>query len=189
MDIWDVIDPRFQDILSYRKSLSNDGSYEATHPELYTPDRRVYLDGTLQSTLKGNEPYHEALVHPGMFTHANPRRVAIIGGGEGATLREVLKHKSIQHVKMIDIDQGMVETSRDHLPMWNICSDIVGSTISCFDDARADVLCEDALAWFIHRFADDGNITSSSNSGSSNNNEKTLMKKEQKFDVIIMDAL
>jgi len=121
----------------------------------------------------GNEPYHEALVHPGMFAHPSPKRVAIIGGGEGATLREVLKHKTVQHVKMIEIDRGMVETSKEFLSSWNTCTDIVGSTESCFDDPRAEVLYEDALAWFIDRFASTANE----------------YKHEEKFDVIIMDAL
>jgi predicted membrane-bound spermidine synthase len=83
IDIWDVIKPKFQSIDSYRKSQSNIESYEANHPELYLPDRQVYLDGTMQSTRKGKEAYHEVLVHPGLFAHNNPRRVAIVGGGGG----------------------------------------------------------------------------------------------------------
>lgn len=163
-------------MLSYKKSLSTtDDTYEAQHPDLYAPDRQVFLDGMLQSTRMGNEAYHEALVHPGMFTHLSPKRVAIIGGGEGATLREVLKHKSVQHVKMIEIDCIMVKTSREFLPSWNSCSDISGSTHSCFDDPRADILCEDALSWFIDRFS-----TDPTSGGNAN---------EDKFDVIIMDAL
>ena len=172
IDIWDVIKPKFQSIDSYRKSQSNIESYESNHPELYLPDRQVYLDGTMQSTRKGNEAYHEALVHPGLFAHNNPRRVAIIGGGEGATLREILKHKTVEHVKMIEIDKDMIETSRKYLPDWNQCDDIVGSTHSCFDDPRADVLSEDALAWFIDRFS-----------------SKKTVDGEERFDVIFMDAL
>jgi len=172
IDIWDVIKPKFQSIDSYRKSQSNDESYEANHPELYLPDRQVYLDGTMQSTRKGNEAYHEALVHPGLFAHSNPRRVAIIGGGEGATLREILKHKTVEHVKMIEIDKDMIETSRKYLPDWNQCNDIFRSTHSCFDDPRADVLSEDALAWFIDRFS-----------------SKKTVDGEERFDVIFMDAL
>eukprot|EP00591_Stephanopyxis_turris_P010009 CAMPEP_0195509728 /NCGR_PEP_ID=MMETSP0794_2-20130614/2585_1 /TAXON_ID=515487 /ORGANISM="Stephanopyxis turris, Strain CCMP 815" /LENGTH=880 /DNA_ID=CAMNT_0040637019 /DNA_START=160 /DNA_END=2802 /DNA_ORIENTATION=+ len=172
IDIWDVLDPKYTDLISYRRSLQNDDSYEATHPELFLPNRKVHLDGVLQSSRLGNEAYHEALVHPGMFAHPNPKRVAIIGGGEGATLREILKHNTLELVKMIEIDEGMVKTSREFLPDWSDCSDMVGSTQSCFDDLRADILNEDALAWFMDRFADgveDGT--------------------EEKFDVIIMDAL
>ena len=61
IDVYEVIRPRFSDIISYRKSLSNDGSYEATHPELYRPDRVVFLDGVMQSSMYGDEAYHEAL--------------------------------------------------------------------------------------------------------------------------------
>jgi spermidine synthase len=59
---------------------------------MYNPDKLLYLDGVLQSTYYGDAAYHEALVHPTMTSHPNPRQGAIIGGGEGATLREVLKH-------------------------------------------------------------------------------------------------
>jgi len=122
IDIWDVITPKFQSIDSYRKSQCNIESYEANHPELYLPDRQVYLDGTMQSTRKGKEA------------------------------REILKHKTVEHVKMIEIDKDMIEMSRKYLTDWNQCGNIVGSTHSCFDDPRADVLSEDALAWFIDRF-------------------------------------
>jgi len=84
-----VLDPRFDSMVQYQKSLSNDGSYESLHPELFYLNRNIYLNGQIQSSLKGERAYHEALVHPAMITHPNPKRVAIIGGGEGATLREV----------------------------------------------------------------------------------------------------
>lgn len=64
------------------KSLSNDGSYESRNKELFTTDKEVYLDGDVQSSSYGDVQYHEALVHPALITHPNPRRVAIIGGGE-----------------------------------------------------------------------------------------------------------
>jgi len=57
------------------------------------PDKILFLDGIIQSTLYGDAPYHESIVHPAMLVHPGPKRVAIIGGGEGATLREVLKHR------------------------------------------------------------------------------------------------
>jgi len=139
-------------------------------------NRLVYLDGILQSTRDGNEAYHEALVQPAMFAHSNPKRVAIIGGGEGATLREVLKHESIEKVKMIEIDGEMVDVSHTYLPDWNDCSDIVGSAAWCGDDDRADLHYEDAFAWFIERFSEEGKIDQEE-------------YKEEKFDVVIMDAL
>mmetsp|Transcript_937 Transcript_937/g.1444 ORF Transcript_937/g.1444 Transcript_937/m.1444 type:complete len:866 (+) Transcript_937:187-2784(+) len=150
------------------------GSYEAQHPEFFQPHRIVYLDGVIQSTRTHLEAYHEALVHSVMITHKNPKRVAIIGGGEGATLKEVLKHNTLEKVQMIEIDEEMVITSREYLPEWSDCSDLIGSAKWCGDDERADIFYEDALAWFIDRFSEGGKYAS---------------EDHPKFDVIIMDAL
>ncbi len=121
----------------------------------------------------GDAPYHEALVHPAMIVHSHPRRVAIIGGGEGATLREVLKHKSVEEVVMVEIDERLVELCREYLPEWSDCSDLVGAdAISCFDDSRVTVYFEDAFAWFVEGFG--GGV-------------ETVRR--ERFDVIIMDAL
>ena len=129
------------------------------------------MDGVLQSTLYGEAAYHETLVHPSMIAHPNPKRVAIIGGGEGATLREVLKHNTVEEVVMVEIDQELVELCREHLPEWSDCSDIEGSDAeSCFDDSRARIVYTDAFQWFMDNFHDE-------------------VEEAQKFDVIIMDAL
>jgi spermidine synthase len=171
VDIYDVIYNRFNTLKRYKKSLSNDGSYESKHPELFKPERIVLLDGIAQSRSKGEEAYHEALVHPALFSHENPKRVAIIGGGEGATLREVLKHKTVETAIMIEIDEAMVQISRQYIPTWNDCSDLLGSTSCCLDDPRADIYYEDAMGWFIQRYGDD------------------VKRKAELLDVIIMDLL
>ena len=168
VDIYDVLIPNVQSFDDYTKSLSNDGSYQANHSELFRPDRIVFLDGVMQSRRSGDAAYHEALVHPAMFAHANPKRVAIIGGGEGATLREVLKHKTVEKVVMIDIDEQMVSLSREYLPEWSDCSMLEGISGSCFDDPRVELYCADALAWFIERYSE---------------------ASQDPFDVIIMDLL
>lgn len=89
-EVYDVIDSRVNKIDNYERSLllSNDdddgsSSYESQHPELFQPDRLLFLSQVLQSRLLGLEAYHEALVHPAMTAHPEPKRVAIIGGGEG----------------------------------------------------------------------------------------------------------
>jgi spermidine synthase len=129
------------------------------------------LDGMLQSNFHDQAAYHEALVHPALFSHAKPKRVAIIGGGEAATLREVLKHNTIEEAIMIEIDEMVVNVSKEHLPEWSDCSDLVGSTPWCVQDPRATIYYEDALAWFMDRYG---------NGGTSNNDT---------IDVVIMDAL
>jgi spermidine synthase len=170
--IVDVLRPGLQSLDDYHRSLSDDGSYQSVHPELFTPDRIIFLDGVLQSRLSGDAAYHETLVHPGMFAHPNPKRVAIIGGGEGATLREVLKHDTVETVFMVEIDEMMVQVSREFLPSWSDCSNVVGSTPNCFDDPRVELHHMDAFKWFIENF-------------SSNGTEAAV----EPFDVIIMDAL
>lgn len=81
--------------------------------------RILMLDGKLQSAESDEELYHELLVHPSMTFHPNPRRVLIIGGGEGATLREVLKHKTVETVTMVDIDAELIELSKRYLGSWH----------------------------------------------------------------------
>lgn len=127
------------------------------------------LDGWVQSTLFDEVPYHEALVHPALFAHNKPKRVAIIGGGEAATLREVLKHNTIEEAIMIEIDEMMVNVSREYLPEWSNCTDF-GSPW-CVEDPRVKMYYEDALAWFMDRFS-----------------QLKLIEEEQ-LDVVIMDAL
>jgi S-adenosylmethionine decarboxylase proenzyme len=195
IEVFDVINPRFRRLQSHKRSLTNDGSYEAQHPELFLPDRVVYLDKIMQSRRYGEKEYHEALVHPAMFAHRHPKRVAIIGGmnrericrlfcpvdfsptcnclgGEGATLREVLKHKTVENVTMIEIDEVMVQVSRKVLPEWSSCIDFGDGLESCFDDPRATVYYADAISWFINVFGDERSFDD-----------------DLKFDVIIMDAL
>jgi spermidine synthase len=172
IEIYDVINPRFRTVESHKRSLANDGSYESLNSDLFLLDRVVYLDKIMQSRRFGEKEYHEALVHPAMFAHENPKRVAIIGGGEGATLREVLKHRTVEQVTMIEIDEVMVSVSRRYIPEWSTCRDIAGGTDSCFDDPRASVLYSDAVAWFKDKFGGDATV-----------------RDDELFDVIIMDAL
>ena len=74
--------------------------------------RSLMLDGKTQSTERDEHIYHEALVHPAMLLHPDPRSVFIGGGGEGATLREVLAYKSVANVSMLDMDGEVVELCR-----------------------------------------------------------------------------
>jgi len=94
----------------------------------------LFLDGFAQSTEYDEFIYHESLAHPAMITHGNPRKVLIVGGGEGATLREVLKHESVERAVMVDIDEELVNLCRKYLPEWHK---------GAFDDPRVELVFAD----------------------------------------------
>jgi len=95
----------------------------------------LVLDGKIQSSEADEFIYHEALVHPAMLTHPQPERVFMAGGGEGATLREVLAHKTVKRAVMVDIDEEVVSLCRRFLPSWHQ---------NAFDDPRAELHFVDA---------------------------------------------
>ena len=95
----------------------------------------LFLDGAPQSALADEFVYHEALVHPALVAHPSPRRVLIAGGGEGATLREVLRHPSVEQATMVDIDGELIDFCREHLADWHQ---------GAFDDRRASLIVGDA---------------------------------------------
>lgn len=167
VDVFDVVDPKIRGAIH--------SAYDNPNVQM-EPDRIIYLDHIMQSRRYGEAAYHESLVHPAMFAsiNTNPKRVAIIGGGEGATLREVLKHRTVETAVMIEIDEIMVNVSRQYLPEWSDCSEFVADVESCFDDPRAEVYYEDAIAWFINQFG---------------KSVEQKIDKSKQFDVIIMDAL
>ena len=99
--------------------------------------RSLFLDEKIQSAMADEFIYHEALVHPALVTHPSPRRVFIAGGGEGATLREILRHRCVESVLMVDIDREAVEACRVHL------ADVHQGA---FDDPRLTLVHADARA-------------------------------------------
>jgi spermidine synthase len=96
----------------------------------------LVLDGDTQSSQADEKIYHESLVHPAMAAAGDRAEVLILGGGEGATLREVLRDPSVRRCTMVDIDGQVVELSKRYLPEW---SD------GAFEDPRARVIIGDAL--------------------------------------------
>ncbi|MFC1919884.1 polyamine aminopropyltransferase [Chloroflexota bacterium] len=97
--------------------------------------RCLILDGRMQSSQLDEFIYHESLVQPGMVLHPAAREVLIAGGGEGATLRQVLMHTSVERVVMVDIDKDVIETCKELLFSWHRDS---------FDDSRVELIIDDA---------------------------------------------
>ena len=79
----------------------------------------LIIDGDVNSTARDEKVYHEALVHPALIASGKPSRVLIGGGGEGATLREVLRHVNVQECVMVDIDERAVNIYKQCLPTWS----------------------------------------------------------------------
>ncbi|MCX8182304.1 MAG: polyamine aminopropyltransferase [Candidatus Methanomethyliaceae archaeon] len=96
--------------------------------------KMLILDGKVQSTMRDEYLYHEALVHPAMIAHPRPEEVLIIGGGEGGTLREVLRHTAVRETVMVDIDIEVVESSKRYLPELSR---------GAFDDGRVELVVGD----------------------------------------------
>jgi spermidine synthase len=70
---------------------------------------RLYLNGNLQFAERDEYRYHEALVHPAMAAHGHPQRVAVLGGGDGMAVREVLKYPSVESVTLVELDPAMTQ--------------------------------------------------------------------------------
>lgn len=78
--------------------------------------KMLLLDGLVMTTVFDEFVYHEMISHPALCTHPNPKRVLIIGGGDGGAVREVLRHPSVESVELCEIDRRVVEVCVEHLP-------------------------------------------------------------------------
>ncbi len=76
------------------------------------------LDGEIQCCSSDEALYHEALVHPAMLLASDPKTILIVGGGEGATAREILRHPGVEKVVMVDLDQEFFDLCKEYMPSW-----------------------------------------------------------------------
>lgn len=118
----------------------------------------LVLDGTVQLVEVGEESYHEVLVHPVMLAHPNPKKVLVIGGGDGGTLREVLRHETVEKAIMVEIDEGVVEASYLYL---DVARDLLERLMKK-EEPRGELIIGDGV--------------------------KYLRETEERFDVIIVDS-
>jgi spermidine synthase len=97
--------------------------------------RLLALDDVIQTTIKDEFVYHEMIAHVGLNTHPNPRRVLVIGGGDGGSIREIIKHSSVEQAVLVEIDERVIAAAREYLP-----------EISCaLDDPRVRVIIDDGI--------------------------------------------
>lgn len=107
--------------------------------------KALVLDGKWQSCTGDEFLYHEPLVHVPCAVHGAPKRVLVLGGGEGATVREALKWNSVERVTMVDIDGVVVDACKQHLPEMHQ---------GAFDDPRTELVIGDALKYLDDSGAD-----------------------------------
>ncbi len=133
-------DPHERHLYEVAEWLYNDASKFQKIGIIKNPTygRILLLDGAVQSSERDEYVYHESLVHPAMIAHGNPKSVLILGGGEGASLREVLKHKTVEKATMVDIDGEVVERCKVLLPEWSA---------GAYDDPRTKVVIADGKQW------------------------------------------
>ena len=84
--------------------------------ETHAYGNMLTLDGMVMTTEKDEYVYHEMIAHVPLFTHPSPKRVLVIGGGDGGTVREILKNKNVEEVVMVEIDQLVIDASKEFLP-------------------------------------------------------------------------
>ena len=100
--------------------------------------RGLLLDGCWMTAERQERHYHEALVHPALCSAKAIERILVIGGGDGGTARECLRHRGVRHLDMVEIDGLVVELSKKHL------ASLGGG---CWDDPRFHLTVGDGIAW------------------------------------------
>lgn len=99
--------------------------------------RLLTIDGLVMLTDRDNFVYHEMMTHPALFAHGAAKRVVIIGGGDCGTLREVLKHDTVETATQIEIDERVTRVAEQYFPV--LCESN--------NDPRAQLVFEDGVAW------------------------------------------
>ncbi len=105
--------------------------------DTYLYGRVLVLDGAIQTTERDEFVYHEMITHVPLITHPHPQEVLVIGGGDGGTVREIVKHPGVKHVRLVEIDGRVVAAARRFLP----------SLSQALDEPRAEVIIADGAEY------------------------------------------
>ncbi|HDR6270761.1 TPA: polyamine aminopropyltransferase [Bacillus cereus] len=136
LDVWDEISLKEIQAGEHTKLFEEKSNYQNINL-VQVNDVRLYLDKQLQFSSVDEQIYHEALVHPIMSKVIDPKRVLILGGGDGLALREVLKYETVLHVDLVDLDEAMINMARN-------VPEIVSLNKNAFFDNRVNVHVCDA---------------------------------------------
>lgn len=103
--------------------------------ETETLGRMLFNDGVAMLSERDESHYHDMITHVPLFVHPNPRHVLVIGGGDGGTVRECLRHPSVEKVTLVEIDEVVINACREH----------ISSVASAMDDPRCEVIVADGI--------------------------------------------
>ena len=105
--------------------------------ESYKYGKMLALDDMVMTTIEDEFHYHEMISHPALFTHGNAKNILVIGGGDGGTVREILRHEGVEKVTMVEIDGEVITACKEHLPQ----------IAAAFDDPRLELIVDDGIAF------------------------------------------
>jgi spermidine synthase len=105
--------------------------------ESYKYGKMLALDDMVMTTEQDEFHYHEMISHPAMFTHGNAKNVLVIGGGDGGTVREILRHEGVEKVTMVEIDGEVINACKEHLPQ----------IAAAFDHPKLNLIVDDGIAF------------------------------------------
>ncbi|WP_055667632.1 polyamine aminopropyltransferase [Desnuesiella massiliensis] len=115
--------------------------------DTYALGRMLLLDGIVQTTEKDEYVYHEMITHIALNTHPNPKKVLVVGGGDGGAIREILKHPSVEKAVLCEIDGAVIEECKKFLPQ-----------ISCaLEDPRCEIFIGDGIK-YVHEHKNEFDI-------------------------------
>ncbi|MBE8215532.1 MAG: polyamine aminopropyltransferase [Endozoicomonadaceae bacterium] len=146
-NVW--IEEVFQDIVGARFKVnkilfSGTSAYQTVDiVETVGHGRALLNDGCMMLTERDEYVYHEMIAHPPLFVHPNPKNVLIIGGGDGGTAREVIKHPSVERCVVVEIDNMVVQACQEYLP----------KTAQAFSDPKVQLHIADGVE-FINQTTD-----------------------------------
>ncbi len=126
----------YQDKVIYSKS----SKYQRIVLTKSTDDFRLFLNGNLQFSSKDEYRYHEALVHMGLATLAQPKTALVLGGGDGLAVREILKYPTIEEVVLVDLDSEMTDLFMKHEALTKL-------NLNSLTSPKVKVINDDAFLW------------------------------------------
>lgn len=132
----------YSDTLSYQDNviMAKTTPYQRLVLTKNKEEVRLFLNSNLQFSSKDEYRYHEALVHPALSIFGAPKRVLVLGGGDGLAIREILKYKSVNHIQLVDLDPEMTKIFSTHKMLQQLNNNALNNSLLNIEN-------KDAFMW------------------------------------------